>query len=152
MGDFGKYNYNNSKDTKQGNYEKPSLPSGYLINGYFENGAIKREYILDWADKIAKALTSERGSVAKTQLRKFYDEVVNASDNFERGLLTEAEAIAKVVRLAPIARESVTKGKAPELFAQFFEKNIRAIKNSNDLKAFKEHLESVVCYYPEKVK
>lgn len=149
MTNFGKPNYSN---TRQGNNEKPSLPNGYLTNGYFENGAIKREYILDYADKIAKALTSQRGSVAKTQIRKFYDEVVNASDNLERGILTEPEAISKVIRLAPIARESVTKGKAPELFAQFFEKNIRAIKNGNDLKAFKEHLESVVCYYPEKVR
>ena len=37
-------------------------------------------------------------------------------------------------------------------FDTFLHINIEAIKSAKDLKAFKEHFESVVCFYPEKLR
>ena len=85
-----------------------------------------------------------------TKIQKYYDEVVNAHDALERGVISEKEAIHRVERLYAPAYSDVSKQKAPKQFAEFMKLNIENIKSARDLKAFKEHFESIVCFYPEK--
>lgn len=130
--------------------KEQSLPSGYLKGGYFKDGVVKSEYVINYAKSLADSLSSDRNALSTGKLRNYYNEVVNAYDNYERGQIVEAEAIYRVTKLYAKATQDVTKKKAPKLLADFLKLNIDELKTAKDLKAFKEHFESIVCFYPEK--
>lgn len=139
-----------SKDFNRAETPQKSFPQGYLKDGYFEDGSLKREFVLGYATAIADMIATDRNAISKGKLRKYYDEVVNAYEAFERRVLSEKEAIHRVERLYAPAYSDVSKQKAPKQFAEFIKINLDNIKTIKDLKAFKEHFESIVCFYPDK--
>lgn len=135
-----------------GNQNQSNLPEKYLVGGYFESDSktLKREYVLQFAKELATNLSSDRRTaIKKTQLRGFYDKVKGARDNYERNFISLEDALLSVCELAPLAQQSVTRGNAPKLFADFIEKNVNYVKDYESIKAFEQHFRAIVCYYPE---
>ena len=131
-----------------------SIPNGYLVGGYFENGTtvLKSDYVLNFAQSLAQSLASEKPPIKKTQLRRFYDKVKNTRDNYERNFISLEDAILNICELAPLANNSMNKGNAPKLFLQFIDKNVQYIRTNRTyeaLKAFEQHFRAILCYYPE---
>lgn len=144
------FNNNKPREFNKIDNSQKSFPQGYLKDGYFEDGSLKREFVLGHAAAIADMLATDKKAISKSKLRKYYDEVVNACEAFERRIISEKEAIHRVERLYAPAYSDVSKKKAPKHFAEFIKINLDNIKTAKDLKAFKEHFESIVCFYPEK--
>lgn len=149
-------NVGNRKQFDQSNKKEQNsynvLPNQYLVGGYFgdDSKTLKREYVLQFAKELANNLSSDRRAIKKTQLRGFYDKVKSARDNYERNYIDLNDALLSICELAPLAQQSVTRGNAPKLFADFIEKNVNFVKDYESLKAFEQHFRAIVCYYPEK--
>jgi CRISPR-associated protein Csm2 len=151
----------NNQYQNRGGYERqPSykLPDGYLKDGYFEFDEVKKikklkkDLILDMAEKISIGISNERSpELTKTQLRRFYDYTKNISEKLRMHNDVFEKVEIDIMKLKNFAADAKTKGKIPNVFYDFINKNIQTIKNIDDFKkGFIEHFQAVVAYYPKK--
>jgi CRISPR type III-A-associated protein Csm2 len=126
----------------------PPLPQGYLANGYFDAaGNVLPEIIIDWAKDIADKLHA--GRMTTGQLRRFFDEArrielkLYQTDNFER-------VRPEILKLVAYANDAAKKNKAPQLFNDFMEQNIRwaALGKKEFRDGFMNHFECIVGFFP----
>lgn len=138
--------YNNGR----GSYQSPSLPEGYLKNGYFvpspEDGrpTLRREFIIGYPEQIARAL-DDREKNKSSQLRKFYDYCIRIRDMLERGQPFSAVE-SDFCRLEVFAKYAESRSKVSELFVRFIQSNVNAVRNKDDFYAFIKHFEAVIAY------
>ena len=129
---------------------QPSLPEGYLKGGYFEPAAegerpaLRKEYIVGYPEKIAKAL-EDREKNKSAQLRKFYDYCIRIRDMLERGQ-SFRELESEFCRLAAFAKYAESRGKVSGLFVEFIQKNVDAVQSKEEFYAFVKHFEAVIAY------
>lgn len=143
------YYFNNSR------YQQtPTLPIEYLQDGYFENDSekdgkkLKREFILDYAKDLSEKFAF-KNKMKKYNLRKFYNYCIQLKVKMNaRGGKIEY-ILEDIAKLVPLSFQAVNKSPsiAPQIFAEFFEKNVNAIKTEDDFKAFLKHFEAIVAYF-----
>lgn len=143
---------NGGKSGYQGGQQRwqPSLPEGYLKDGYFEpaveaeRSALRREYIIGYPAKIAQSL-EDREKNKSAQLRKFYDYCIRIRDMLDRGQSFQ-EVESDFCRLAPFAKYAESRSKVSSLFVDFIQKNVEAVRSKEELYAFLKHFEAVIAY------
>jgi CRISPR/Cas system CSM-associated protein Csm2 small subunit len=128
----------------------PSLPPGYLKDGYFDkNGNVLEEVIMQWPQNLAKALSESRPQLKYAQLRKFFQEVRRQESRLESGI-PFATVKTEIQKLDSYAQNALKKNNAPALFRSFIEQNVKlAAKDQKSFKAFVIHFECIVGYYPD---
>jgi CRISPR type III-A-associated protein Csm2 len=122
-----------------------SLPSGYLVKGYFDQkGNLLENFITIWAEEIAKKLGQAYPDMKKHQLRRFYNHV----KSLERRLdLSDYENINKDLKMLVSYATSAafsSPPKIPKLFEEFIRKNLGLVIDSKSFQAFLQHFESIV--------
>ena len=132
-----------------------NLPEGYLKDGYFDivkgdrdSKKLKRELILNVAQKISIDIGNARPELKGSQLRKYYDYSVNINEKLKKlnGSFDMVES--DVAKLKIFVADGLTKKKIPKIFYDFISKNVEMIKNADDFnKGFIEHFQAVVAYY-----
>lgn len=153
------YNHRGGGFDRRDNYrpfDGPKLPEGYLKDGYFDKGpqgkTVKTELVWKTAEKIAKDLNEGRTQMKKSQLRKYYDYCKRLQSMMQAknmGFDAVKPLFAKLLGYVTNARNKSTP-LVPQMFEQFVEKNILAVKGADDFNAFIAHFEMIVAYYPRK--
>ncbi|MEK4179493.1 type III-A CRISPR-associated protein Csm2 [Aeribacillus sp. FSL K6-1121] len=122
----------------------------YLNTGYFdESGNYKREIYIDWAKAIASKL--KRDKMTSASIRRFYGRVRALSTMF-RDEETFQRNKHELQKLIPLVYYSLQRDQAnvPESFKDFLEVNVRLAEQSlKDFKAFVDHFQSVVAFFPK---
>lgn len=128
------------------------LPDGYLQQGYFdEQRHLKREYIVEYADDIARKLAYDKyKQMSAAGLRRFFTKV----RLLERKLMVKKEFAAivpEILALIPYAHNAKTRGVVPHLFQEFIEKNVNTAVESEEAfrQGFLKHFEYVVAFFPK---
>ena len=127
----------------------PQLPKGYIENGYFDkNGYALAQLIIDWPKEIANNL---QYGMETAQLRRFFGEARRIERKIKAGV-SFSSMVPDILRLEPYAADAVKKNKAPLLFRQFIEQNLKWARKDEKsfLKGFMPHFESIVAYFPKK--
>lgn len=144
------YNGNNSGGGRGPQYQVPALPKDYLAGGYYEmkNGkqVLKCEYILEFAQEISKSL-NDRVKNKSSQLRKFYDFCMRLNQSLANNDFMSIQADFK--RLTPFVEYAKTRNRVTPLFVDFINKNVAAVRNEEDFRAFVKHFEAIVAYLPK---
>jgi CRISPR/Cas system CSM-associated protein Csm2 small subunit len=126
-----------------------SFPADYLKNGYFdEKGKLLEAVVVVWPRQIATMF--DAGGLQMAQLRKFFAEVRLIEGQLLAGLdFNDLEF--RILKLDAYAFDSCKKGKAPQVFKEFFEKNIKwaSANKKGFLDGFVHHFECVVAYFPK---
>ena len=135
-----------SRNNNSRGYDWSSLKKGY----YDLEGYLRRELIVEEADKIGKRLVKDK--LSRNQLRNFYNEVkaldakideVNFYENLPFILMLKAKA-------SYAYKWGRTNSKIPESFYEFIETNIEIIEGKAEPKTFKgfvKFFETVVAYF-----
>jgi CRISPR type III-A-associated protein Csm2 len=127
----------------QKDLSQPSLPAGYLKDGYFDkDGNLLPQVIQDWPEALAKTFARER--LTSTQLRRFFNRV----RAIEQQDLPFVRLKEDILSIKPIAAASVGREMAPPIFKEFIDKNVElAIASENSFRrGFITHFQSVVAY------
>ncbi len=135
----------------RGRDEAPSLPPGYLQNGYFDSkGNIIGSLITEWAHDIATKLHNGSPRIGTAQLRKYFQEARRLQKKIEEGASFDAVR-GDIQKLIPYSHEAVKKRKAPPLFEEFVNANMKwALRTRKDfIDGFVNHFECIVAYFPE---
>ena len=129
---------------------QPSLPPGYLKDGYFDkSGNVFEEVIIQWPQNLAKTFSESRPQLKYAQLRKFFQEVRRQESRLESGI-SFATVKTEIQKLDSHAQNALKKNNAPALFRNFIEQNVKlAAKDEKSFKAFVTHFECIVGYYPD---
>jgi len=125
---------------------------------YYENEKIKKDLFSDEAEKIVKCFLNKvnntdkdrRGKVRKklsySQIRKFYDEVLNLKAQFENGI-SFREILPYFRMLKAKANVAYQRDVINTNFKTFIEKNVDYIgDNEEKFKIFCTFFEAVVAY------
>ena len=149
-------------DGKRNQYHKDfrtaQLPAGYLAEGYYlvrnDEKIMRKEYIIEFPEAIANTLSNREETKngkknKRSQIRKFYEYSLRIQNVMKRknGNFEMVEADLKW--LVPAVKYAQTRDVVSDLFVRFVEKNIAAIHNKDDLKAFVKHFEAIVAYLPK---
>ena len=128
---------------------QPSLPQGYLKEGYFDkNGNILEEVVILWPQHLAKAFHESRPQLKTSQLRRFFQEVRHQEGRLLSGI-SFASLKIEIMKLDSYAVNTLKRNNAPTIFKRFIEQNIKfATKDEKSFKAFITHFECIVGYYP----
>jgi CRISPR type III-A-associated protein Csm2 len=122
----------------------------YLNTGYFdESGNYRREIYIDWAKAIASKLKQDK--MTSASIRRFYGRVRALSTMF-RDEETFQRNKHELQKLIPLVYYSLQRDQAnvPESFKDFLEVNVRLAEQSlKDFKAFVDHFQSVVAFFPK---
>ncbi|HOF86522.1 MAG TPA: type III-A CRISPR-associated protein Csm2 [Armatimonadota bacterium] len=129
-----------------------TLPPAYQnVRSYFDNGVLRREFLLDWAQAIAKSFEQDR--LTTGQIRRFFTATRRIEQRLllarKMGLPTDA-ILCDVMRLAPIAvyagnRNAGNRNVVPEIFVEFIQKNVALVHSTEDfLGGFLPHFECVL--------
>ncbi|TDA37566.1 MAG: type III-A CRISPR-associated protein Csm2 [Candidatus Methanomethylicota archaeon] len=107
-----------------------------------------------WAAKIAKELKDD---LKTTQLRKFFDPLVNDKSDLEKKKRSWNEVKGTLYAALPLLAYSVGRGLAPDVFRDLMETCIKKALSESDERGFlrfMEFLEAIVAYdtYYEKVR
>ncbi len=128
-----------------------TLPEGYLKGGYYndpEKEKLKPEYIVKYPKEIVRGFEKEgKGNGNKrSQIRKYYEyllriekKMINSDNDFS---IVEAD-LQDLISKATYAKG---RGVVTKIFEQFIERNVEAVKDEKDLRAFKKHFESVIAF------
>jgi CRISPR type III-A-associated protein Csm2 len=129
---------------------QPSLPQGYLKDGYFDkNGNVLEEVVIQWPQQLAKSFFESRPQLKAAQLRKFFQEVRRQEGRLASGI-PFASVKTEIQKLDSHAQNALKKNNAPVLFRNFIEQNVKlAAKDEKSFKAFVTHFECIVGYYPD---
>lgn len=130
--------------------EQPALPAGYLRNGYFDtsNNTLP-EVIVDWPKDLAGNLYASR-QMKTAQLRRFFNEARRIEGKLDAGA-SFPSLKPEILKFDNYAADAVKKKKAPPLFKEFIEQNLKwATKEEKAFRrGFIPHFEAVVAYFPE---
>jgi CRISPR/Cas system CSM-associated protein Csm2 small subunit len=119
---------------------------------YFDSSkALKREYLTDLPEKIAESLKHEWPQLAMSQLRAFYSHAKRAEEARRRGL-SLAEAINQIKKLEYHANDRLHKGRIPQTFHDFVQKNAKSVNDEDSMKAFLQHFEALVGFCAGRIK
>lgn len=146
--------YDCNQRLQQGNGNPTSSSSGlagdYLEAGYFDaKGNLYERYVAKDgdADRIAKDLGLAKPAMANHQLRRFYAHV-RAADNRLRMTGNFSSVYIDLKKLEPFVAEAKGKGKIPDLFYHFLNRNLLSVKTENDfVHGFMEHFQAVVAFF-----
>lgn len=129
---------------------QPSLPQGYLKDGYFDkNGHFLEEVILLWPQELAKVFHESRPQLKAAQLRKFFQEARRQEARLTSGI-PFTSVRTEIQKLDSYAENALKRNNAPVLFRHFIAQNVRfAAKDEKSFKAFVTHFECIVGYYPD---
>jgi CRISPR-associated protein Csm2 len=126
------------------------LASDYLETGYFDaKGNLHARYVAKDgdADLIAKELGNAKPAMTNHQLRRFYAHV-RAADNRLRMTGNFSSVYIDLKKLEPFVAEAKGKGKIPDLFYSFMNKNLHTVKTESDfVHGFMEHFQAVVAFF-----
>jgi CRISPR-associated protein Csm2 len=124
-----------------------SLPPEYLTKlsqGYFDgNGNLWEDFVTTMANNIALSFKGLKNH----QLRRFYEHAKAAENRLK--MTDDWDAVnLDVKKLVPFISEAQGKGKIPQSFYEFIDKNIKVIKERKDFeKGFIEHFQAVVAFF-----
>ena len=143
--------------TNTGVEKQSGLLNDYLQGGYFDQkGHLHTRYIVRGgdADTIAKKLGIEKPAMTNHQLRRFYSHV-RAAENKLKITQNFSSALVDLRKLDAFVAEAKGKGKIPDIFYGFINKNLENVKTQDDfLNGFMEHFQAVVGFftyhYPKK--
>lgn len=144
--------FNPGRGGYQGGQQRrqPTLPEGYLKDGYFEptaggkRPALRREFIIGYPEKIAQAL-DDREKNKSTQLRKFYDYCIRIRDMLDCGQSFH-EVESDFCRLEVFSKYAESRSKVSGLFVNFIQSNVRSVHSKDEFYAFMKHFEAVIAY------
>ena len=143
---------NNRFNSNRG--QEPTLPPGYLVGGYFDQkGNMKKEYLVEFADAVAKGLGIAYPAMSSSQLRKFYQHTKSAAMKLNYSSFQSVQG--DIIKLLPFTAEAKGKQKVPDIFYRFIKMNLENVRNEKDfLDGFMEHFQAVVAFftyhYPKK--
>jgi|GEM_PF-1057126 len=129
----------------------PSLPDGYLRQGYFTDaGHLRDELVTTQPMAIARAFTAAQ--VTTGQIRRFYGHLRGATRSLETGA-DFAAVRPRVLEMLPLVADAAgrakSEGKDYEILKQFIDKNVdEAAKGLKELtEGFVPHFQYVVAYF-----
>jgi len=127
---------------------QPSLPQGYLKDGYFDkNGNVLQEVVIEWPQHLAKSFYDSRPPLKTAQLRRFFQVVRHQEGRLASGI-PFASVKTEIQKLDSHAQNALKRNNAPLLFRNFIEQNVKlAAKDEKSFKAFVTHFECIVGYY-----
>lgn len=145
-------NFNDSNNRSNGNRgETVGLPEKYLESGYYtdvEKKKMNPDYIVVYAKNIARSLEKEGGNMKnkRTQIRKYYDYCIRVRDKLSRAGNDFSYVEADFAELLPKVSYAKSRSTVTDLFVEFIDKNINAVKDAKDYRAFLKHFESIVAF------
>ena len=127
--------------------QAPSLDTA-LIRFYDDEGKVRPELFDTNAQKIAETLAkAPKEANSYTQLRRFYDEVVDLTDRVEENAQNFDEILPLLRMLNAKAAYAKGRAKVDRNFEQFVKTSIDQVKTSKDLHTFKTLFEAVMGFY-----
>lgn len=122
-----------------------------IVLDYTKDGELFNETALSWAEKIGRA---KEGGVQNTQMRKFYDQVLNLhqkakpmnDEDFESDLLPFVKMLNSKVAYAS-TRNSGGGKIVNKTFVDMMSSCINQINNKKDLNTFKLFFEAVIGFH-----
>ncbi len=117
-----------------------------IKSGYTDNGVAKLSLIDGYPQKLAKEFNEATPMLSTKQSRSIFDTVNGLEVKLRRKSVSFDEVKIELGLLKSRINDKVNKGSIPKVFFEFFEENIKAIKNEKDLQVFKIHLESICNY------
>ena len=152
-----------------GQQQGPSLPEGYLSEGYLDGkGHLLEAVFLPWPEDITKALTDRRLKVkaTKNSLRAFYSMLRMAKRQFDSQRSEKdadrdkalGDARTQLYKMRVGAVYQCERGVISPLCQEFLFDNIDTVLEhkgdfddfAKNLNAFVEHFQAVIAYLPEK--
>lgn len=137
------------------NYNAPSLPSGYLNNGYLtKDGKRDKRYIGEYAVQIGKVLSADQNT-GKSKIRSFFDTSLSIKSAVYNKAISEDEAMVQLMQLKNRVVDRESKGNASKYFVEFISKNVDMVVSEDDkfrerIRHFCEHFEAVICHTADK--
>lgn len=134
--------------------DKPAaLPEGYLQGGYYSDSKktkLKREYIVEYPKDLANAFWLDGGKDTnkRSQIRKFYEYLLRVErkmhlqDNAFGSIEADLAELLPYVTYAGNRKNKVVSN----LFILFIQKNIAALHDEKDVRAFVKHFEAVIAF------
>ncbi len=125
------------------------LPKEYLellARGYHDaKGNVWEELITTMASQVAQVVGADK-KLTNGQLRRFYQHAKAAENRLNMTGDWPAVNI-DVKKLGPFAAEAKAKGKIPNAFFVFLDRNVSMIKSQKDFDAFLQHFQAVVAFF-----
>jgi len=122
-----------------------NLPSGYLAIGYFDyKGELLENFIVLWAEDIARKLGQVYPDMKKHQLRRFYNHVKSLERKLDLGDYGSINNYLKMLISYATNAAYSNPPKIPRLFEEFVRKNLALVKDPKSFHAFLKHFESIV--------
>jgi CRISPR type III-A-associated protein Csm2 len=126
---------------------REGLPEGYLRGGYFDEKGYLREELLT---STAKDVAGSFGRGLKGhQLRRFYNMIKGAETKLEYTGDWKSTNV-EVKGLLAFASEAKAKGKVPQAFLEFIERNLELVTKESEkafVKGFVPHFQAVVGFH-----
>ncbi len=127
--------------------QTPSLDEA-LMRFYDSEGEVRPELFDTNAQKIAETFDeAPKDANSYTQLRRFYDEVVDLQDRIEENPNAFGELLPVIRMLNAKAAYAKGRKKVDENFVKFIKTSIGQIKTAKDLHIFKTFFEAVMGFY-----
>ncbi|RJX27659.1 MAG: type III-A CRISPR-associated protein Csm2 [Dethiobacter sp.] len=129
--------------------KRPGLEEDYLKNGYFnDKGYLREEIFTSEAMRVAEILSAK--GMTRASLRRFYNKLRGIYSRFKDAKNFE-EIKAGLYSFYPNVADAISRNSnVPEEFRQFIYTNVGlAVKDSDHLKGFVEHFQSVLAYFKE---
>ena len=115
---------------------------------YDSEGKVRPELFDANAQKIAETLAkARREENSYTQLRRFYDEVVDLQERVEENPQSFAELLPVIRMLNAKAAYAKGRKKVDDNFVRFVKSSVDQIKTVKDLHTFKTLFEAVMGFY-----
>lgn len=124
------------------------IPADYLKDGYFDkNHCLFEAFLTTTADQIANSFSNGYPKLKNHQLRRFYQHA-RAAEN-KLNMTHDWPCVnVDIKKLRAFVAEAKGKGKVPQEFYEFINKNIENIVDEKSfLKGFLEHFQAVVAYF-----
>jgi CRISPR type III-A-associated protein Csm2 len=122
------------------------LPEGYMAKGYFDGkGNLFEDYVVKWAEEIARRLGQGAPDMKRHQLRRFYNHVKTIERKLE--LAGDYDAINKDLKMLishVSSAASASPAKVPRLFEEFIRTNVTSVKDDRTFQGFIDHFQAVV--------
>lgn len=136
-----------NKEVKEG---ASGLPQDYiekLGTGYFDkNKCLWEEFITTMASSVALSFGNCKNKLNNHQLRRFYTHTKAAENRLK--MTNDWPCVnVDIKKTGAFAAEAKGKGKIPDSFYDFIDKNMKLIKTKEDFEAFLEHFQAVVAYF-----
>jgi hypothetical protein len=127
----------------------------YLKNiedGYFDANCLKKEFIIDYPQKLAGLFQKKPDINKSTQIRKYYDQLKMKIEGPFKFRKDFEYAKSELYKMIPLINNAKMKGHISIEYYLFMEKNIyEAVKSpKNFIDGFMPHFQSLIGYYKQK--